>query len=79
MSHFPEHDDVADAMGHNMRSTRKLFENGRPLGLAHALQDMVKQRGGGRFADWQKSMEFSGTDNSDPSLNTRGYSYGLDY
>lgn len=79
MAHLPEHEDVADDVGHNMRSTLMLFENGRPMGLAHALHDVIKQRGGGRFAHWQKWMVFSATDNTDPNLNARSYAYCLDY
>lgn len=79
MAHLPEHEDVADDVGHNMRSTLMLFENGRPMGLAHALHDVIKQRGGGRFAHWQKWMVFSAIDNTDPNLNARSYTYCLDY
>jgi hypothetical protein len=55
------------------RSTLELFENGRPLGPAHALHDQIRELGRGRFSHWGRLVYFSSSDDSDPRTNGRKY------
>jgi hypothetical protein len=55
-------------------SSLQLFEDGRPLGPAHATHADIRQLGRGRFSHWGAAVYFSTSDNSDPSANGRRYS-----
>jgi len=60
------------------RSSRAVLrENGVALGPAHALHDLVRQQGGGRFSHWGRTLYFSAPDNSDPRTNGRRYEVGV--
>ncbi len=51
-----------------------LFENGRPLGPAHALHEDIRRKGGGRYSHWTRgTLYFSTSDNTDPRTNGRVY------
>lgn len=50
-----------------------LFEDGRPLGPAHAAPHEVVAGGGGRFYHWFGAVVFSTPDGSDPRTNGRRY------
>ncbi len=50
-----------------------LFEDGRPLGPAHAPHDQMRALGGGRFSHWGAHLFFTTSDNSDPRSNGRRY------
>ena len=50
-----------------------VFENGRPLGPAHACHADIRGLGGGRFSHWGDKVYFSASDNSDPRTNGRKY------
>lgn len=73
--HFDEHKDYADDMTDHMRSSLMVYENDRPLGLAHCLHDHVKNLGKGRFAHWDKWLIFSAGDNTDPNINGKNYTF----
>lgn len=57
-----------------------VFENGIPMGPAHALHDTVRKEGKGAFSHWgggwgnQSDIYFSSTDNTSPLENGRTYS-----
>src|SRR2546423_3071458 len=51
----------------------QLFENGKPLGPAHALHTDVRAFGNGRFSHWGDVLYFSASDNSDPRSSGREY------
>ena len=50
-----------------------LFEDGLPLGPAHAGHDDIRTLGKGRYSHWGNTLFFSASDNSDPNLNSRRY------
>lgn len=50
-----------------------LFENGRPMSLADAMHDDIRQHGGGRYSVWERGIYFSASDGSDPATNGRNY------
>lgn len=56
------------------RSRVELFENGNPLGPAHADHHSVREIGQGRYSHWDGWIRFSTSDNSDPRTNKRAYS-----
>lgn len=55
------------------KSGLKLFENGKPLGPAHAVHDQIRGKGSGRYSHWGDFLYFSATDNTDPRTNGRDY------
>jgi SAM-dependent methyltransferase len=57
------------------RSKIMLYEDGRMLGLAHAMHDHIMRFGKGRFCHYGPNLYFSATDNSDPNQNGRTYAY----
>jgi hypothetical protein len=70
---------VADNLEHPYRSPLQFFEDGRPLGPAHALHALIRSEGRGRFSHWgpQQVLLFSTSDNSDPNRNGRVYTIGI--
>ena len=54
-------------------SSLVLFEDGRPLGPAHAPHDQMRSLGGGRYSHWGTHLFFTTSDNSDPRSNGRRY------
>ena len=70
---------AADNLEHPYRSPLQLFEDGRPLGPAHALHALIRSEGCGRFSHWgpQQVLLFSTSDNSDPNRNGRVYTIGI--
>ncbi len=59
------------------RSSLVLFEDGRPLGPAHALHQDIREKGKGRYSHWTRGiLYFSTSDNSDPTRNGRTYEVG---
>ena len=57
------------------RSWAQLLEDGQPLGPAHSLHADIRKKGAGRYShwDWNKSLYFSTSDNTDPRFNGRTY------
>lgn len=73
---LPAHlEGIGDTNEAPRRSTLMLYEDGVPLGLAHSIHDHIIRFGGGRFSHWGGHMHFSASDNSDPNMNGRRYSY----
>lgn len=68
-------DDNAD----HMRSRVMVFEDGRPLGIAHCVHDAIRVHGGGRFSHWGNDLVFSASDSSNPNENGRRYEYCAAY
>lgn len=68
-------DGASDAEADRMASRVMMFEDGKPLGLAHCLHDHIRKHGRGRFSHWGRSVIFSASDNSDPNSNGRRYGY----
>ncbi len=66
--------DVCDTSEHPRRSRIMLYEDGAPLGFAHALHAHIQSHGGSRYSHWENTLIFSTTDNSDPNKNGRQYS-----
>lgn len=50
-----------------------LYEDGLPLGPAHAGHDDIRTLGKGRYSHWGGTLYFSSSDNSDPNHNARHY------
>jgi hypothetical protein len=65
-------DDLAD----NQRSLAILLEDGKPLGPAHALHDVIRSQGRGTFSHWSGQLYFSTSDNTDPNQNGKQYVLG---
>lgn len=65
----------ADNEADPRRSALMVFENDRPLGLAHCTHVEIARHGGGRFSHWNGSLLFSTSDNTDPNSNGRSYTY----
>lgn len=63
-----------DRDGRPHASPVQLLEDGEPLGPPHALHDVIRTTGGGRFSHWGRSVYFSTSDNSSPLTNGRRYS-----
>lgn len=76
---IPDLEENADDNGFNMRSNLMLYENGKPLGLAHCLHAVIRDKGNGRFSHWQKNLVFSASDNTDPRNGGHSYGYCADY
>ncbi len=65
---------AADGPGAAKKASRtRLFEDGRPLGPAHAVHRSIRRDGRGRFSHWREALYFSTSDNSDPRTNGRLY------
>lgn len=64
---------VSDQASAPARSRLKLFEDGRPLGPAHAQHADIRATGAGAFSHWDTALFFSSTDGSDPRKNGRLY------
>ena len=54
-------------------SSLEFFEDGRPLGPAHASHQDIRGIGHGRFSHWGQQLYFSTSDNTDPRANGRRY------
>lgn len=73
VAYLPDLAPIADTIGHHARSPLRLFEDGRPLGPAHALHADIRLHGSGRYSHWGDSILFSTSDNTDPNVNGRCY------
>jgi len=50
-----------------------VLEDDRPLGPAHAVHDVIRQHGSGRYSHWRDRVYMSTRDGSDPNGNGRTY------
>ena len=71
----PQIEYQADNGEEPRRSKVMLYEDGRMLGLAHAMHDHIVRFGKGRFSHYGANLYFSASDNSDPNQNGRVYAY----
>ncbi len=62
-----------DSMAAPFQSRLQIFENGRAIGVAHAVHQDIMQQGLGRFSHWNERLFFSTSDNTDPNRNGRRY------
>jgi 16S rRNA G966 N2-methylase RsmD len=76
---LPELASSADDGRNHKRSTLMLYEDGRPLGLAHCIHDAIRNHGAGRFSHWGEQLVFAASNNTDPNANGLSYSYVIDY
>ncbi|MFD2235145.1 hypothetical protein [Phaeospirillum tilakii] len=53
----------------------ELREDGRLLGPPHSLHADIADSGAGRYSHWRRGLVFSSSDNSDPRVNGRVYTY----
>lgn len=67
--------DQADSGESPQRSRVMIYEDGELLGLAHSLHSDIINHGKGRFSHWGEQIYFSTSDNSDPNMNGKVYSY----
>lgn len=65
----------SDNMAEMSRSTLKIFENGIELKPAHSLHADIRSLGNGRFSHWDNGLYFSASDNSNPKINGRTYTF----
>ena len=68
---------VSDDIAYLQRSPLRLFENGEPLGPAHAGHFVIRGIGKGAYSHWQNRLLFSTSDNTNPNANGRVYSFDL--
>jgi predicted dehydrogenase len=59
------------------RSRLRLFEDGRALGPAHTVHEIIQSAGGGCYSFWINVVYFSTSDGSDPNTNNRSYTVAL--
>jgi SAM-dependent methyltransferase len=71
--------DVADSPVAPRRSRLMLYEDGKPLGLAHSSHEDIRSYGLGRFCHWGGELYFSASDSTNPNINGRKYSYVAQY
>ncbi len=64
---------ASDGSGAARASRTRLFEDGRPLGPAHAVHRSIRRAGKGHYSHWGEALYFSASDNSDPRSNGRLY------
>jgi len=64
---------AGDDVGNPQSSGLQVYEQGRPLGPAHALHKEIEDAGSGRFSHWLSIVIFSASDNTDPRTNGRVY------
>jgi hypothetical protein len=62
-----------DDLSNGLRSSLRLFEDGREIGPAHARHDHIAESGAGRFSHWGMDLYFSSSDGTDPRDNGREY------
>ena len=63
----------SDGAGRNDPSRLLVFEDGQPLGPAHAQHVDIARLGAGRFSHWGNDLWFSAGDSSDPRTNGKRY------
>jgi SAM-dependent methyltransferase len=73
VAQLARHADTSDTNEQPRRSRLMLYEDGAPLGLAHALHAHIEAYGGGRYSHWNDTLIFSTSDNSDPNAPGRRY------
>jgi hypothetical protein len=71
---LPHLRSLADAM-HGTTSPLMLFEDGEPIGPAHALHAEIRERGHGRYSHWQQAVHFAPSRNDDAREHV--YTYAL--
>lgn len=74
VAQIKQHANSGDNKEKPRQSKLMLFENGVPLGFAHAPHSHIQAHGCSRYSHWGDSLIFSTTDNSDPNSNERTYS-----
>lgn len=74
VAQLQNHAETADTMEFSKRSRLMLYEEGVPLGFAHAAHGHIETYGNGRYSHWGNELIFSSTDNTDPNCNGRRYS-----
>jgi len=55
-----------------------IYEDGKPLGPAHANPEKIQRLGEGRYSHWGRRLYFSTSDNSNPNTNGRTYELRID-
>lgn len=59
----------------NVQSPLVLLEDGVWLSGGNSFHDEIRKTGGGLFSHWQSNIYFSSSDNSDPRINGKKYTY----
>ena len=73
---FPGADELAAVADDDLQPTRsalRVYENGVPLGPAHAPHSTIRHLGAGAFSHWKDTIYFSSTDGTNPNSNGRAY------
>lgn len=71
---LPDYVDSGDTPEAPTKSLLALFEDGRLIGPAHQIHQLIMTHGRGAYSHWGRSLIFSSSDNSDPRVNSRNYS-----
>jgi len=64
---------LGDDEDNTFQSRLTVFENGKPLGPAHALHSRIREYGRGLYSHWKGSLLFSSSDGTSPVNNGRTY------
>ena len=75
---MPQFAEFADCLADPYRSNLRLDEDGQAMS-PHSEHDCIRNNGGALFSHWNDCLIFSTTDNSDPNLNGREYSFKFDF
>jgi hypothetical protein len=66
---LPELQQWSDDLDRPSVSRLVVLEDDRPLGPAHAMHDVIRQHGSGRYSHWRDRVYMSTRDGSDPNRN----------
>ncbi len=66
-----------DNVTNGTQSVLKIFENGVQLNPAHSPHADIRNIGRSRFSHWGNELYFSASDNSNPKINGRSYTYTI--
>lgn len=69
---------IADDDSEPTRSPLWVYENGVPLGPAHAPHATIRDLGAGAFSHWKDTLYLSSSDGTDPNSNGRSYELRLE-
>ena len=70
---LPPEVSLGDNLDNPARSDLQLFEDGRPLGPAHADHSRIRLVGGEPYSHWKRCLYFSTSDNAPPVASGRRY------
>jgi SAM-dependent methyltransferase len=74
---LPQLKDFTDIVQNSTKSSMMLYEDGQPIGFAHVPLQHIQTYGKSRYSHLNDKLYFSTTDNTDPNVNKKIYSYAM--